>query len=99
VKNFGTWATIWVICIGAASPVYLLLVSRNQTSRIIPFLLVELLAVGLSVLLWHMDPRGIGGPGYLLLLVVAPFTVGWTSCGILEAVGWVAARLRQADGG
>jgi len=97
--NFGMWALIWVICFGVASPLYLVLVSRNRTSKIIPFSLVELFAVGISVVLWRMDPRGISGPGYLLLLVVGPFTVGWTSCSFLETIGWIATRFRQADHG
>jgi hypothetical protein len=69
-------------------------VSRDPVSRIIPFSLVELFAVGISLVLWRMDPRGVSGPGYLLLLVVGPFTVGWTSCGFLEAIGWITARFR-----
>ncbi len=92
-----TWAFLWAVCIGVASPLYLVMVSRNQTSKLVPFLLIEIPAIGFCFALWRMDPRGIEGAGYLLLLVVGPLTVGWTSCGLIEAIGCIITRRRPHD--
>jgi len=88
----GTWAFLWAVCLAVASPLYLVMVSRNQTSKLVPFLLVEIPAIGICFWLWRLDPRGIDASGYLLLLVVGPLTVGWTSCGLIEAIGWIFTR-------
>jgi hypothetical protein len=90
------WTFLLAVCIGVASPLYLVMVFR-QTSKLVPFLLIEIPAIVICFALWRMDPRGIEGPGYLLLLVVGPLTVGWTSCGLIEAIGWIITRRRRRD--
>jgi hypothetical protein len=58
--------------------------------------MMEIPAIMACAALWHMDPRGIEGPGYLLMLVVGPLTYGWTICGVIEAVGWLVARCQPS---
>jgi hypothetical protein len=93
-----TWAFLWAMCIGVASPFYLVIIFRNQTSKLAPFLMIEIPAIAICFSLWRMDPRGIEAAGYFLLLVVGPLTVGWTSCGLIEAIAWIVTRRGQLVG-
>ena len=70
-------------------------VMRHSDSKIKVFIGVAIFSSLICFMLLREDPRGIAGPGYLVIFLFGPFAIGWICNGIINLVVWVIAR-RQA---
>jgi hypothetical protein len=43
------------------------------------------------------DPRGVAGPGYLVIFLFGPFAIGWISCGLVSLTAWAAIGRKKSN--
>jgi hypothetical protein len=91
----------WLFLIGISTlvvtPIYRFVMRQfSGIQKVYVFVGVAVLASALCVMLLKEDPGGVGGPGYLVIFVFGPFSLGWISWGFISLIAWVAGRLIQA---
>ena len=83
------WLFLIIVSTLVMTPVYRFIMLRIAVSaRPASFLAVAVISIAASFALYRSDPRGIAGPGYLLIFVVGPFTIGWLVCGLVNLMAW-----------
>jgi hypothetical protein len=91
----------WLFLIGISTlvvtPIYRLVMRQFAgIQKVYVFVGVAVLASALCFMLLEEDPRGVGGPGYLVIFLFGPFALGWISWGVIGLIAWAAGRLIQA---
>jgi hypothetical protein len=87
----------WLFLIGISTllvtPIYRVVMRPfSGIQKVYVFFGVAVPVSALCRMLLKEDPRGVAGPGYLVIFLFGPFALGWISCGIISLIGWVAVK-------
>jgi hypothetical protein len=61
-------------------------VMRQSANKITAFVSVAIPSSLIALVLLRMDPRGIEGPGYFVIFLFGPLTIGWICNGVLNLI-------------
>jgi hypothetical protein len=75
------------------APVYWFVMKHfSGVEKLSVFLGVAVLTSTVCFMLLKQDPRGVAGPGYLVILLFGPLAIGWVCCGFLGLIAGVVHR-------
>jgi hypothetical protein len=84
----------WIFLIGISTlivtPIYRVVMRQfSGVEKVYVFLGGAVLTSALCFMLLKQDPRGVGGPGYLVICFFGPLAIGWICWGLLSLIAWV----------
>ena len=85
----------WIFLIGVSTllvtPIYRVVMRRfSSVERVYVFLGGAVSTSALCFMLIREDPRGIAGPGYLVIFFFGPLAIGWICWGLLSLIAWTS---------
>ena len=89
----GGWTFLIVVSTLIVMPIYRGVMRRLAgNDKLYVFMGVAVLSSAVCFLLLKDDPRGVAGPGYVVIFLFGPFAIGWVCNGIFSLVGWAIAK-------
>ena len=82
------WAFLIVVSTLIVMPIYRMVMRGFSGSGIYVFGAIAVSSSLICFILLNEDPRGVAGPGYLVIFLFGPFAIGWICNGILSFVAW-----------
>jgi hypothetical protein len=71
------------------SPLWVVMRQFSGVENVYVFLGVAILTSALCFMLLKQDPRGVAGPGYLVIFFFGPLAIGWICWGLLSLIAWM----------
>jgi hypothetical protein len=92
----------WLFLIGISTlvmtPIYRVVMRQfSGIQKTYVFFGVAVLSTVLCFMLLKDDPRGVAGPGYLVIFLFGPFAIGWISCGLVSLTAWAAIGRKKSN--
>ena len=89
----------WLFLIGISTlivtPIYRAVMRQfSGSQKVFVFAGVAILGSVTCFTLLRQDPRGVAGPGYLVILFFGPLTIGWICWGLISLIGWAITGRR-----
>jgi hypothetical protein len=89
----GGWTFLIIVSTLIIAPVYWFVMKRfSGAEKLLVFFGVAVLTSAVCFMLLKQDPRGVAGPGYLVIFLFGPLAIGWICCGFLGLVGGLFYR-------
>ena len=84
----------WIFLIGISTlivtPIYRVVMRQfSGVEKVYVFLGVAVLTSALCFMLLKQDPRGVAGPGYLVIFFFGPLAIGWICWGLFSLIAWM----------
>jgi hypothetical protein len=90
----GGWIFLIVVSTFIVAPIYWFVMRQlSGAEKVSVFLGVAVLTSTVCFMLLKQDPRGVAGPGYLVIFLFGPLAIGWICCGFLGLLAGTLHRM------
>jgi hypothetical protein len=93
------WLFLIAVSALVVTPIYRVVMRHfSGTRKVGVFFGVAVLSSAICFFLLKEDPRGIAGPGYLVIFLFGPLAIGWIGCGLISLIAWAFTGSRRHSG-
>jgi hypothetical protein len=90
----GGWVFLIIVSTLIVAPIYWFVMRQfSGVDRVSVFIGVAVLTSTVCFILLKQDPRGVAGPGYVVIFLFGPLAIGWICCGFLSVLAGMLHRM------